>query len=355
MTRAAADATRGGTPVPVRVAKIAVAHPPHRVTQEEAARAIGAYADDPRRVAALARGTRIEQRALAIPAQELVGLGTAGARNDLYRSIAPGLVLEAVRGVLGEGNGADIGCLVTSSCTGYMAPSWGVGLAEACGLPRDATRLPITEAGCAGGTVALARAVDHLRARGGTGALVASVELCSLAFHPGGDDGNLISTLIFGDGAGAALLRAGEGPGLAVLDSMSVLIPDSQSALGFDLTDQGFYPILSRDLASLLPEPTVAAACELLARNGLERRDIGAWLIHPGGARILTALEHALGVPRERFRWSWEAMREFGNTSSAAIYDVMRRYFEERSAGEYAVAAAFGPGVSIELLLLQAS
>ena len=247
-----------------------------------------------------------------------------------------------------------MGCIVTSSCTGYTAPSWGVGLAEECGIPRDATRIPITEAGCAGGVVALARAVDHLRVREGN-ALVTSVELCSLAFHLGGDDGNLTSSLIFGDGAGAALLHTDAGPGLEVLDSASMLIPDSQHALGFDLTDSGFYPLLARELATLLPRPTAEAIDGLLARNGLERGDIAAWLVHPGGARILTSLEHALEVGRDQMRWSWESMREFGNTSSAAIFDVVRRYFDERVLGEYAVAAAFGPGVSIELLLLRAS
>jgi alkylresorcinol/alkylpyrone synthase len=113
--------------------------------------------------------------------------------------------------------------------------------------------------------------------------------------------------------------------------------------------------VLSRELATLLPRPTTEAADTLLMRNGLDRSDIAAWLVHPGGARILAALEQALNVGREQLRWSWESMREFGNTSSAAIFDVTRRYFVERVPGDYAVAAAFGPGVSIELLLLRAS
>lgn len=346
----------------VRISKVAVAHPPHRVTQDEAARRIGVYAGDSRRVAAIARGTRIAQRAVAVPPEELICLGSIGSRNDLYQSIAPGLAVEASRGVLGEGGGTSVGCVVTTSCTGYSVPSWGVGLVEVCALPRSAMRLPITEAGCAGGVVALARAVDHLRAHpdercadGGGSALVASVELCSLAFHAGGDDGNLTSTLIFGDGAGAALLERGAGPGLGVVDSMSVLVPGSQHALGFDLTDRGFYPILGRELATLLPGPTGVAVAELLTRNNLACEDIDAWLLHPGGARILAALEQELGIERERARWSWDSMREFGNTSSAAIFDVMRRYFEERTPGEYVIAAAFGPGVSIELLLLRAA
>src|SRR5690606_958355 len=199
----------------------------------EAARQIGAYAGDTRRVTALARGTHIETRALALPPDGPVCLGSTRHRNDIDRTVAPGIALEATQAAIGEADISTVGCLVTTSCTGYTAPSWAVGLTEACGLPRQVTRLPITEAGCAGGVVALARAVDHLAARADTGgstgsALVTSVELCSLAFHPGGDDGNLTSTLIFGDGAGAALLQRGEGPGLTVLDSMTMLVPDSQ-------------------------------------------------------------------------------------------------------------------------------
>ncbi len=354
MTRSSSSHSAAEGRVPVRIARVAVAHPPYRVTQHEAARAIAMHASDPRRVAALARGTHIDERALAIPPGDLVSLGAAGARNDIYRALAPALAMQAVRGVLGEGDASDLGCLVTSSCTGYTVPSWGVGIAEAFALPRSATRLPITEAGCAGGAVAIARAVDQLRAREGAGGLAASVELCSLAFHPGGGDGNLTSTLIFGDGAGAALLRTDDGPGLTVIDSVSALIPDSQDALGFDLTDRGFYPVVSRELATLIPAPTEAAIAVLLERNGLAGDEVGAWLLHPGGPRILTALERGLGLAPHETRWSWDSMRAYGNTSSAAIFDVLRRYFHERTAGEYAVVAAFGPGISIELLLLRA-
>lgn len=338
----------------VRISGIDVAHPPVRLTQTEAARAIGAHAPDPRRVAALARSTQIDQRAIALTPDEVLALGAAGARNDVYQSIAPGLAVDAARGVLGEAAVSDIACLVTSSCTGYSVPSWGIDLVEAFRLPPRAVRLPITESGCAGGVVALARAVDHLRTRPGESGLAVAVELCSLAFHPGGDDGNLTSTLIFGDGAGAALLQTGDGPGLEVVDTASLLVPDTKHALGFALTDQGLYPILTRELPDLLGTPTRAAVLELLCRNGLAPSDIGAWLLHPGGARILKMLEEGLGLDRCQTHWSWDTMREFGNTSSAAIFDVMGRYLRDRRPGEYAVAAAFGPGLSIELMLLRA-
>ena len=341
----------------VRITSVAVAHPGHRVRQDEAARLIGLEAGEPRRVAALARGTHIEERAFALPLDRLRALSESsiGARNAIYRELAPAVALQAAQAAIGDADPSAIGCLVTSSCTGYTVPSWGVGLAEQCELPRDAVRLPITEAGCAGGAVGLARAVDYLRTHEAGAGLVVATELCSLAFHPGGDDGNLTSALIFGDGAGSALLETGAGPGVTVVDSMSVLIPGTQWALGFDLTDQGFYPLLARELVSLLPGPTEAAVSRLLGRNSLERTDIGAWLLHPGGARILAGLERALCLDPRMTRWSWESLREFGNTSSAAIFDVLRRYLGHAPPGEYAVVAAFGPGVSIELLLLRAS
>jgi alkylresorcinol/alkylpyrone synthase len=339
----------------VRIASVGVAHPEHRISQADAARRIGLQAGDARRVAALARGTCIDQRAIALAPDAIECLTSSGMRNDIYRKLAPALALEAARKVLRDEAAADIACLVTSSCTGYSSPSWGVGLVRDCALPSTTMRLPITEAGCAGGAVALARAADHLRAHGGGDALAVSVELCSLAFHRGGDVGNITSGLIFGDGAGAALLQTGAGPGLEVLASSSRLIPDSEHLLGFDLTDQGFYPVLSQDLVDALPGPCEAAIDALLAGRGLQRRDIAAWLLHPGGARILRKLEAAMCIDPAQTRWSWASLREVGNTSSAAVFDVLRRYMPDARSGDYAVLAAFGPGVSIELLLLRAS
>jgi alkylresorcinol/alkylpyrone synthase len=336
----------------VRIISAASAHPPLRVPQDVAAAHIGALSGDPRRVRAIARGTRIQSRAAVLAPEQLAALGSIAERNAIYQRFVPGLAREAVLRALGESPRDRVGCVVTSSCTGYTVPGWGVELVESLGLPFDTARLPITEAGCAGGVVALARAADYLRTRPGACGVAAAAELCSLAFHAGGGEGNITSTHIFGDGAGAALLRSGDGPGVMVLDSMSVLIPNSRDALGFNLTDTGFYPVLSRDLATLLAPATGEAVAVLLGRNGVAVGDVAAWLLHPGGARILSGLERTLGVDRARMHWSWDAMREFGNTSSAAIFDVLARYFADPVDG-YAVCAAFGPGVSIELLLLR--
>ncbi len=337
----------------VRIAAAAVAHPSNVVTQDEAARSIGALGSE-RRVRAMGRATRIETRRTLLPPAELACLGTIEERNNLYLDAAGPLARSAVGRALDGADPATVGCLVTTSCTGYSVPGWGSELVESLPLRCDVARLPITEAGCAGGVVALARAADYVRSHPGQAAAVAAVELCSLAFHVGGGEGNLTSSLIFGDGAGAVLLQPGAGDGLEILDSMSVLVPGTRDALGFDLTDRGFYPVLTRELTTLLPAPTAAAAARLLSRNGFAPGDVTAWLLHPGGARILSGLERCMALTPGSTRWSWESMREFGNTSSAAIFDVIRRYLDEGPRG-LAVIAAFGPGVSIELLLVRAA
>ena len=336
----------------VRIVSAGVAHPPHRISQADAARQIGALARDPRRVAAIARRTKIASRAVALPPGELATLGGIEERNRIYQGTAPGLALDAAKEALGESSREQVGCVVTSSCTGYSVPGWSVQLVEQLGLRSDTARLPITESGCAGGAVALVHAVNYLRAHVGASALTVAAELCSLSFHAGGGEGNITSTLIFGDGAGACLLQSGEGPGLRVLDSMTMLIPNTRDALGFDLTGHGFYPVLRRELVALLPPAVEAASAHLLERNGLSSGDVRAWLLHPGGARILSVIEARLGLTRDSTHWSWDSMRDHGNTSSAAIFDVIRRYLASAQEPGPAVIAAFGPGVSVELLLV---
>ena len=340
----------------VRLTRAASAHPELRISQDEAARTLacltGLTSGDRRRIDALARGSHIASRAMALSPRAILKMRSIGRRNATYHEHAPALAAKAARLALGESASGRIGCLVTSSCTGYSVPGLGVQLSADLELAPSATRLPITEAGCAGGVVAIARATDFVRSHPGSSALTAAVELCSLAFHPGGGEGNLTSALIFGDGAGAALLEPGPGEGLEIIDSSSTLIPDSAHLLGFDLTDAGFYPLLDRRLGDVLAAAISPAANCLLSRNGLAVSGIGAWLMHPGGARILTQTEHKLGLTSEHTRWSWDSLHDHGNTSSAAIFDVLSRYLAEPGRrGEHAVVAGFGPGVSIELAL----
>jgi alkylresorcinol/alkylpyrone synthase len=342
---------------PVWIAGVGTAQPELRIEQAAAAALIGAAVGDSRRAKALAGGTQIERRAVALSEEAIAALGSIEERNRVYREVAPRLAIEAARKALAGCPDASTGLIVSTSCTGYMVPSWDVQLTQEMGFGPHTVRLPLTEAGCAGGLVALARAAEHVRLHPEEKALAVAVELCSLAFHPQVEPGNLTAALIFGDGAGAAILQAADEPvsgGLEIVDILSTLVPCSQEAIGFDLTDRGFYPVLTRELADLLPQPTGIAATELLERHGLTPADVRFWLVHPGGSRILARIEAEMQIDRAALRWTWQSLRELGNMSSASIFDVLQRYLQDDEAPRgWGVLIAFGPGVSLEMLLVR--
>lgn len=336
----------------VRIVGAASAHPAHRIPQDVAAAMVGELGGAERRAAALARGSHIDERQTTLPAAELLALGTIEQRNAVYIAEAPALCLSAARKALGERPASHVSFVATSSCTGYHLPGLSAQVSLALGFEPSVGRLPITEAGCAGGVVAMTATADHLRARGTGCGLAAAVELCCLAFRPGDDDSTLTANLIFGDGAGAAVFETGPGHGIEVIDTAAFLAPGSTADLGFELTDGGFRPVLGRELPEVVVPAFEGAACALLAKHGLALADVPAWLLHPGGARILRGIETRLGLVSAATCASWDSLRAHGNTSSAAIFDVVARYFEAPAPlGSPVMIAAFGPGVSVNLIL----
>lgn len=269
----------------------------------------------------------------------------------------------------------EVDLIVTVSCTGVMIPSLDAALIDTLGMRRDVRRLPITELGCVGGAAAIARADDHLRGAPGGYALVICVELPSLSLQAGDlSADNLVSSAIFGDGA-AAVLLAGDGaatrrqrqratsgaapgptaPNIRILDTLSHTIPASTHALGFDLHADGFHAVLSKDVPALLRAEVAALVDRLAARTGVAPGTIGAHVLHPGGKKVLAALEDALRLKREQTQPSWEVLRDFGNQSSASVLFVLARWQDARppAAGTTGVMAAFGPGLTAQLLMLR--
>ncbi|MFI5242889.1 MAG: type III polyketide synthase [Gemmatimonadales bacterium] len=333
------------------ITRVATAYPPYRVSQVDVGRHSPALFERARHAELLARASQIDERAIALPLDELRALGSIEERNRIYARLAPVLALRAAEQIAEHPEAID--CVVTSSCTGYSVPGWNVSLARGLHMRDDVARVPITEAGCAGGVVALARVADFVSSRGRGAGMAVAAELCSLAFHSGGDASNYVASLIFADGAGAACVEMGSADGFEIVDALSEQIPKTEGLLGFDLTDAGFYPVLSNELTDVLAAAMPSAVQRLLGRNGLARADVAGWLLHPGGARILARLESALELCRAQTRWAWDSMRAHGNTSSASIFNVIARALAEPASGNWHIAAAFGPGVSVELLLLR--
>jgi alkylresorcinol/alkylpyrone synthase len=281
--------------------------------------------------------------------------------SDIYREHAVALGRRvAALGLERAGIGArDVDLLITVSCTGFIIPPLDAHLVNALGLRPDVRRLPITKLGCAGGGAALACAADYVSAHPDATALVVAVELCTLDFQPGIlAPANLIATGLFGDGAAAAVVTSREGPGvkgMRVRATRSHLITGSLDEMGFDLGGDGFHLTLSKHVPEILGAEVGGPLRALLAEGQVAPEDLSFFALHPGGRRILEQVEQALGVERDRTQPAWDVLREYGNLSSAAVLFVLHEWMEKRprAVGERGVLAAFGPGLSAELLLLE--
>jgi len=185
-----------------------------------------------------------------------------------------------------------------------------------------------------------------------------SVELCSLTLQL--DDlsiPNLIASGLFGDGAAAAVIvgdeRQADGP--SIVASRSVFYPDSEDVMGWDISENGFKVVLSADVPNVVLQHVRRDVDAFLDEQGLTRDDIAAWISHPGGPRVLKAMQQALELPDEALAASWRTLRELGNLSSTSVLLVLDQTMREKppAPGEYGLMLAMGPGFCSELVLLR--
>lgn len=250
----------------------------------------------------------------------------------------------------------EVDLIITVSCTGFMIPSLDAHLINLMGFRSNVRRMPFTELGCAAGAMALGRAADYLKAHPGGNVLIISVELPSLTFQRKDiSQANLISSILFGDGAAAVLVSGKAQKGPKILVSETYTFPDSLGAMGFDLRDSGFHILLSKDVPEMIGAKIRGLMEGFLERQGRKMEDIKGWILHPGGARLLGNVEKELGLCKCDTAPSWDVLAQVGNLSSATILFILQEWLEKRplKPDEYAVAAAFGPGFSAEFLLLQ--
>jgi alkylresorcinol/alkylpyrone synthase len=190
-----------------------------------------------------------------------------------------------------------------------------------------------------------------------------AVELCSLTVQR--DDAsvpNLVASGLFGDGAAAVVAvgqsgRSGRPGPVEVLDSRSRLYPDSERTMGFDVTGNGLRIVLDAEVPALVGRFVRGDVDAFLADHGLTRADIGWWVCHPGGPKVIEALEDALEVPRDAVRLTWESLARVGNLSSVSVLHVLEDTLRERppTPGSHGVLMAMGPGFCSELVLLRAA
>jgi alkylresorcinol/alkylpyrone synthase len=346
---------------PITIAATSTALPPHEITRDDVKRYFGStFAIDERRLnamMAIVDNSQVRRRWFIHPVDYIIEPRPLATVTREFQEHSIALGQQAAEACLRKAGlePSDVDLLITTSCTGFMIPSLDAHLINRMGFRPDTRRIPITELGCAAGAAALGRSADYVRAYPTATALVVAVELPSLAFQRRDlSQANLISTILFGDGAAAAVVTGQPARGPKILEVASHLLPDTIDAMGFDLQGDGFHIILSKEVPQLIRDRIKQILCTTLARRGLTTADISAYVLHPGGRALLQAIQDELGLTDEDTQPSWNVLRECGNQSSASVLFVLDEWLRTRDVprGAYGMLAAFGPGFSAETALL---
>jgi predicted naringenin-chalcone synthase len=301
-------------------------------------------------------GTRVSG-SVFLPSGKPNDLGpTTAQRMKVYVENALPLAERAARAALGPSglSPSDVTHLVTVSCTGFAAPGVDVGLIKRLGLPATVQRTHVGFMGCHGALNGLRVAAAYAAADPDARVLLCAVELSSVHFHYAWNPKRLVANALFGDGAAAVVGtadRAGtDADAWRCVASGSCLFPDSEYAMTWSIGDHGFDMTLSTRVPNLIGANLKPWLEDWLRANGLRLADVASWAVHPGGPRVLTDIETALGLPAGATDVSREVLGRCGNMSSPTVLFLLDR-LRQRSAPRPCVALGFGPGLVVEAAL----
>jgi alkylresorcinol/alkylpyrone synthase len=307
----------------------------------------------------LHRNAGVDTRHTVLPMPEYGDLHGIELSNDRYIEMAMYLGEQTLREALDAAGvtAAEVDLLIVTSVTGVAVPSLDARLIPRLGLRSDVKRLPIFGLGCVAGAAALARLHDYLLAwPRHTGALLA-IELCSLTW-PRTDvtTADLVASGLFADGA-AAVVATGrpEVKGPRIIATRSEVYPDSADALGWRLASGGFRIVLLAELADVVEQRLGDTVSSFLATQGLTVDDITSWVCHPGGPKVIDAIQKSLKLPDSAVEASRRSLAEVGNLSSVSVLHVLEKTMDtcQPLPGEFGLMIGLGPGVSAELVLFR--
>lgn len=342
-----------------RLISVATALPPHRLDQHDtlaAARAVfGPRMRDFDRLAPVFANTGIESRHAVMPMDWYLEPRGWPERTAAFRDGALALLDEAAGKALARAGirPRDVDAIVCASTTGIATPSLEAMLLERMGFRPETVRVPLFGLGCAGGVLGLARAGMLARAMPGMTVLFLVVELCTLACRTGeATPTNVVASALFADGAAAAVVRVGEGSGPRLIASGEHTWPDTRDVMGWRVEDDGFGVIFSQDIPDLIRKRLGPVVERFLDGQGMARGDLAGLVCHPGGAKVLHALEEVLAPVSDGLEDAWAVLRACGNMSAASVMFVLERRIAGGAEGPQ-LMSALGPGFTAALALLE--
>src|SRR5438270_2100801 len=348
----------------MKIASAASAFPKHYYPQKVLLEKLQEYWGDqlknPAMLSRLHKNVAVEGRHLAMPPEKYYEMTTWGQANDAWIEVAQELGEQALCRALHHAgiDASELGALFFTSVTGISSPSIDALLINRMGLPPNIKRLPIFGLGCVAGAAGIARAADYVRAYPSEAAALVSVELCSLTIQR--DDlsvANLISSGLFADGSAAVIVTGDDvnAIGPEIVATGSVFYPETEEMMGWNISEKGFRITLSPEVPVLIREHLGGDVDAFLQQHGLERKDIGSWVLHTGGPKVLEATADALDLHDGQLDASWDCLTRVGNLSSASVLVVLEDVMRNRrpEPGTLGILAAMGPGFCSELVLLK--
>ncbi len=273
-------------------------------------------------------------------------------RMAVYNKYAPLLSVDAIRNCIHDVcSHKDITHLITVSCTGMSAPGLDLQIMELMELDKNIFRTSINFMGCYAAIHAIKLADALCNGTRDAKVLIVCTELCTIHFQREATMDNIASSLLFGDGAAAALITNNSSvKGVELTGFYSEVVPKGKRDMAWELSSTGFLMTLSGYVPDLIKEDFSGVVDRALKQKHIGVDDIDGWCIHPGGKRILEAIEQSMQLQKEQLASSYNVLHEYGNMSSATILFVLKELFEKKPSGNI-FAAAFGPGLTVETFI----
>jgi alkylresorcinol/alkylpyrone synthase len=341
-----------------RIASLATAVPPHVLerdfVQAEARRIFARFGDEFDRMAQVFTNTGIDRRYSVCPVDWFETATSWNDRAERFLQGAKTLFRQAATEALAEARvaAAEIDVIVTVSSTGIATPSVEAHVMHDMGFRDDVLRVPIFGLGCAGGVTGMAVASQLAMALGKPRrVLLVVIELCTLHFRPDEmSKSNIVATALFGDGA-AALVISTDGVGPAIEHSGQHTWANTIDIMGWRVDDAGLGAIFARSIPDLVLRDLRAASDGFLSRHAISATDIEHYSFHPGGTKVLSALETVFNMDEDTLRDERKVLAGFGNMSAPTVLFVLQEAFKRQSKGRRFVGS-LGPGFTSSFLTL---